>query len=551
MRLCDLSPTQVRRYFEQRLGTRFRSDSVKQVTRCCFHQDKMPSLSIDFAKGAWHCFTGCGSGGLIDFEVKFNGGISRQQAMESIFETLGMECSPAYDPAEEPEAIYPYTDEHGKIIFQKLRFAGKRFTQRMMGDDQKWAYTLKGARKPLYNLPSVITANNVLIAEGEKDADNVNRLRLGELDPVGFARVAATTNFDGGGHWDPSLSRYLAGKDVAILPDFDATGIRHAQEVATSVYDFASSVKVVQLPGLAEHGDVSDYLLTHSREELVGEIKRSPLWTPTKSPLLVTASEFLSTVTEDIDWIVEGVIQRGANGFIVSEPKVGKSWAAIDMALALCLGQPWMGFAVKDRFRVAVISREDHPGLTKWRMRQLLSGRSALDVNIDDMLYVNSRDQSPVFKLDVPEQLAEMLAAIKAIKADFVILDVLNVLHGADENDNTEMRRVMDCASIISTETQASLCIIHHFNKDTKNGKLTQRIRGAGALAGFVEWAVGLHRVSDDTEDPHRWAEFELKAASAPRKVFYSVVSDEVLHQSQILLEDAPVRSVKKRGGLA
>lgn len=32
--------------------------------RCPFHEDRNPSFSVSFTLGAWHCFAGCGSGGL-------------------------------------------------------------------------------------------------------------------------------------------------------------------------------------------------------------------------------------------------------------------------------------------------------------------------------------------------------------------------------------------------------------------------------------------------------------------------------------------------------
>ena len=545
MRLSDLTPNEIRRYFESRLGAQFRGEAVKQVVRCPFHQDRMPSLSIDTAKGVWKCFSGCGQGGLIDFEQKFNGGLSRTEALSAIHEALGMEFTgPSADT--EPESIYPYTDEHGKLLFQKLRFPGKRFSQRKLDDAGGWNYSLGSVRKPLYNLMGVITANQVCVVEGEKDADNVNRQGLSGLDETRFSRITATTNFDGAGHWDACLSRYFAGKDVAILPDFDDVGLKHAQIVAGSVFDYAASVKVVGLPGLQPKGDVSDYLENHTGRELIDEIAKAPLWVPRKSALLVPFAEFLERSDVDIEWLVEGVMQRGANGFIVADPKAGKSWLAVDLALALTLGQPWLGFTIPRPRNVALITREDNPSLTKWRMRRLLDGRNANEAIVGDRLYVNSKDQSPVFKLDVPEQLTEMMSALKVLKPDVVILDVLNILHGSDENDNTEMRKVLDHANLISTEVQCSLCVLHHFNKDSKNTRLTQRIRGAGAMAGWVEYVVGIHRTSDDTEDPGRWAEFELKAASAPSKVYFTIRSDEVGTRTTIEVEPPPIKHTRK-----
>lgn len=550
MRLSDLTPGEVKHYFESRLGAQFRGESVKQVVRCIFHQDRQPSLSIDLSKGVWKCFTGCGQGGLIDFEQKFSGGLSRTDALAAIHEVLGMEFT-GPSPDTEPEAIYPYTDEMGRLLYQKLRYPGKRFSQRKLAEGGGWEYNLGKVRKVLYNLPALITANQALVCEGEKDADNVNRLRLSSLDETGFSRVVATTNFDGAGHWNPAHSRYFAGKAVAILPDFDDPGAHHAQAVAASVYDYAESVRVVELPGLPPKGDVSDYLQSHSREDLVSEIQRAPQWAPKRSSLLVPIQEFLRHTSLEIDWLVDGLIQKGANGFIVSSPKEGKSWIATDLALALCLGQKWLGFTVPNPLKVAFISREDAPGLTKWRMRRLLAGRDATEAQVEDRIYVNSKDQSPVFKLDVPEQLAEMMAALKILKPDIAILDVLNILHSADENDNTEMRKVLDCANLISTEVQCSICVLHHFNKDVKQGRLTQRIRGAGALAGWVEYVVGIHRVSENSEERGRMAEFELKAASAPDKVYFTIDSDEISPRTTIRIDDPPVRASRKRGGLA
>jgi DNA primase len=46
---------------------------------------------------------------------------------------------------------------------------------------------------------------------------------------------------------------------VVILPDNDEPGRLHAQQVATSVYNVAASVKVLHLPDLPEKGDVSDW----------------------------------------------------------------------------------------------------------------------------------------------------------------------------------------------------------------------------------------------------------------------------------------------------
>jgi RecA-family ATPase len=205
---------------------------------------------------------------------------------------------------------------------------------------------------------------------------------------------------------------------------------------------------------------------------------------------------------------------------------------------------------VKNKVRAALITREDNPNLTKWRMRRLIQGRNLSEDDLGDRLYVNSRDQSPVFKLDVPEQLSEMMVALKQFQPEVVILDVLNVLHSGEENDNTEMRKILDHAQLMSEETKAGVCVLHHFNKDQKNGRLTQRIRGASAIAGWAEYVIGIHRQSEESEDSLRWAEFELKASSSPTKIHFRIQSDELAPRTHIDCEEAPMKSQRKsRGG--
>src|SRR6516165_10800424 len=179
---------------------------------------------------------------------------------------------------------------------------------------------------------------------------------LGNRDAGIF--VAATTNFDGAGKWKDDYSAFFAGKKVTILPDNDEPGEKHALRVAASIYPHAIGVKIVRLPGLQEKGDVSDYLKSHTDSDLLAEIQKAPRWHPPIEDcgLLVPIMSFLKDVPEEIDWLVTGVIQRGANGVFCADAKGAKSFASLDMALSLAIGVPWLGFDVPKPTRVALIS---------------------------------------------------------------------------------------------------------------------------------------------------------------------------------------------------
>jgi hypothetical protein len=81
------------------------------------------------------------------------------------------------------------------------------------------------------------------------------------------------------GNWRPEYNRYFKDKDVVILPDNDAPGRKHALSVARHLQDTAKSIKILELPGLPEKGDVSNWLEAGgTAEELQSLAGEAPEW---------------------------------------------------------------------------------------------------------------------------------------------------------------------------------------------------------------------------------------------------------------------------------
>jgi hypothetical protein len=105
----------------------------------------------------------------------------------------------------------------------------------------------------------------VCIVEGEKDADNLWSLG-----------IPATCNSGGAGRWRTEFDALFAGKMTAVLPDNDAPGRRHADDVVRHLIPAAGLVKLVILPGLPEKGDVSDWIAAGgTRNQLIELIQRA------------------------------------------------------------------------------------------------------------------------------------------------------------------------------------------------------------------------------------------------------------------------------------
>jgi AAA domain/CHC2 zinc finger len=516
MKISDLKEREFRKYFEVRLAdNRLRKSGSGYTALCCFHQEKHPSLSINIEKGVFCCHACKAQGGIIAFEKQFSG-CDEGTAIARIAEIVGQ---PQLNVGQSPEAVYSYTNAFGKELFQVVRYPGKRFTQRRADPKGGWIYKTSDITMTLYHLDEVTRARNVIIVEGEKACD---RLRQAVVD-TGIKDVAVTTSPRGAGKWQDEFSVYFAGKQLLILPDNDDPGRKHGDAVARSSYRLAQGVKLLNLPGLPEKGDVCDFLEAgHNVEEILALTNRAGWWNPPAKDLslFITMTEFEANAAPAIEWLVEGVIQRGANGLVIARPKSGKSFAVADLATALASGQRWLDFHVERRARVALVSREDYYGLTQWRLRKIRQNRGLQTLDLDGWLYINAKGVKPKIMLDDPGEVKTLIDDLKSYQSEFLIFDVMRVLHGAEENDNTEMQKIIDVLNTIQDKCGCSICLIHHDNK-REDASLTERIRGASAIAGYAEFICGIRVV--DQEEHVRQFECELKASIAPDRFYWKI----------------------------
>jgi putative DNA primase/helicase len=159
-------------------------------------------------------------------------------------------------PPHADEKVYTYRDEQGEPLFEVVRQgqgARKKIWQRLPG---RKTGGIDDARRVLYRLPELLKTDpdaTVLIVEGEKDAENL----WGQHLP-------ATTNPHGACRWRDEYSEWLRdhlpGRRFVIVPDNDDEGRKHEAAVRLSLKKAGIAAAVLNLDGLPEKGDVSDWL---------------------------------------------------------------------------------------------------------------------------------------------------------------------------------------------------------------------------------------------------------------------------------------------------
>lgn len=257
----------------ERCGCHPRKSGTGWSARCPAHDDAHASLSLNVGEGGralLKCHAGCHNKAIVSAL-----GLSLSHLMPNSGDRA----------LSRPKRVcaYDYRDESGTMLYQVIRYSPKGFRQ-CRPEGKKCVWNLNGVRRVLYRLPELLKADPetvIHIVEGELDVD---RLREHHLE--------ATCNPGGAGKWKAVYNTHLEGRPVVVIPDNDAPGRKHAHDVASSLYGTAASLKVLELPGLPDHGDVSDWLNEgHDIEELVRIAETTPEWTPDRAEPLAEAGE--------------------------------------------------------------------------------------------------------------------------------------------------------------------------------------------------------------------------------------------------------------------
>jgi hypothetical protein len=220
------------------------------------------SLSVIVAgreRGAWYDHENKTGGGVREM-LRANGHNTDDEAIAEWFRReLGIDVNP---DQQHVVKTYDYVDETSALHYQVWRWGPQKFFSQHAPDGRggfkRGKGAMDGVRRVLYRLDELLAAKaaangepwRVHICEGEKDVDRIRQQW----------RVVATCNPGGAGKWQNGFNEYFRNADVIVLQDNDDAGRKHAGQVAASIGRTAARVRIVELPGLPEKGDISDWI---------------------------------------------------------------------------------------------------------------------------------------------------------------------------------------------------------------------------------------------------------------------------------------------------
>jgi len=418
---------------------------------------------------------------------KSKGYASTTEAARSL--AAGLVRAGELDSERLPDHEYPYHDDNGRHIGSVLRWDipnGKIIRPINRKPDGLWYVGQLPKPWTLYNLPAVLAADGIVwIAEGEKCVDAINSIGLvGTTSPHGAQSPESAD-------WSP-----LAGKTVAILQDNDESGKKFGATVTKLLraLDPPATVKLVDLEGLPDKGDVYDWLEHRDaaepedlRNELQAKFDAAPE-AGVEPPPWIMAGELIAKFTDLKPSLLWGLLRRGEVMNIIAASKSMKSWLVYALVLIVVTGRKLFGEFWATPCNVLLIDNELHKETIAHRLPQVAEALGIKPEEYADRIAVWSMrgDQTDV------EALARKLAAIKPGQFWLIVLDAWYRLipQGKDENSNADVVRLYNVLDDIAQRLETAIVVVHHSSKGSQGNK---SVTDVGAGAGAQSRAADSH----------------------------------------------------------
>ena len=216
----------------------------------------------------------------------------------------------------------------------------------------------------------------------------------------------------------------------------------------------------------------------------------------------VSMADAMRAELPPVPWIADGWLGQGDVVIFAGEWASGKSILALDLALSVAGGFPWMGRVPINRTgSVVYLDEENNSRNIVRRLSRMARGRN-LDPEIAATLPIRYLTKNAIH-LGTPRGVSILRTEIEAHKPVLVVLDSLIRLHGQDENSNSDMARFFGEAIVpLAAQYEVAFVILDHMrkpNKDDDRFDAGHRIRGAGDKAGVGDglWTLEGDRESD------------------------------------------------------
>lgn len=247
--------------------------------------------------------------------------------------------------------------------------------------------------------------------------------------------------------------------------------------------------------------------------------------------------------------LIEGILRQGHKASLTGPSKAGKSFALMELAIAIAEGRTWFGRQCVQG-KVLYINMEIDDASCYNRFLKIYQAHgwtvNGLPTETADNIHVwGLRGKSmPLDKL-VPH----IIQRAKGQDYKLIIIDPLYKVLDGDENSNSDVSRMVTLFDKITDQTGASIIYAHHFAKGAGGNKdVIDRGSGAGAFARDPDCIITMTQIDqpDEVNQVHTAWRVEFVLREFPNAEPYDVWWDYPLHvfdKDELLLTASVVTS--------
>lgn len=212
-----------------------------------------------------------------------------------------------------------------------------------------------------------------------------------------------------------------------------------------------------------------------------------------------SAAELLSRPPDALPEVIgQGVLPEGGSLILSGVSAIGKSLMTLEMAFRLSQGEDLWGLTVSKPRKVLVIQAENPEAQVCSRLRQIDKGLGLEPDSLSRIYLVYSG-----LDLGSDVDVRRLQSLVERSEAEVAVIDPLSSYHHKDENNNSEMRGILDKLTHISRQTGVSWIIVHHHGKPWES---KTQYRGASSIK---DWCDTLINLKGSLTSPIRKVEFE------------------------------------------
>lgn len=332
------------------------------------------------------------------------------------------------------------------------------------------------------------------------------------LDPSMLTKVAdilATPDFFARSHrliFDAIATLAAAGSPVDVVSTFeqlerdgnagDAGGLKYLNDLAQSVPSAASVRRyaeiVVERSNLRAAIALADQISTRAFKNepaadiladaktvlgrLADERKLGPVGLPFLDPLQLREQAHAAS------WIVKHVVPADSVGMMFGGSGSFKSFIALDLALHIAHGLPWLGRRTKQG-AVVIVAAEGGAGM--WG--RIVAWHKARGLHYE---------KAPIYVVPVAVDLKTgarrvvETAASKGVKPLLVVVDTFSQTYVGEENSANEVAAYFRAIGDgIRAVLQCAVMVVHHTGHAA-----TERPRGSSVMLANLDWMLGVQR---------------------------------------------------------